>query len=100
MHPLRIVGLLMIFHAVGLVGFVVYRDHQMKVAQGDSGGQQVTQGGLSVGTDPTGGRSSPKEILKRHESSEFHNRAMMLGIAAALGVVGVICTATVSGRDD
>lgn len=99
MHPLRIVGFLMIFHAVGIVGFVVYRDNQMKNVHSQLAGQTMEQGGLTIGTDPTGGRSSPQEILRRHESRKISNRAMMLGIAAALGVMGVICTATVSGRE-
>ena len=90
----------MIFHAVGLVGFVVYRDYQMKLAQGDPDSQQVTQGGLTVGNDPTLGRSSPQEVIRRYESKKVSSRAMMLGIAAALGVVGVICTATVNSRDE
>ena len=57
------------------------------------------KGGLSVNSAPTGGRSSPQEVLRRYDSRENTNRAMMLGIAAALGVVGVICTATVTGRE-
>jgi hypothetical protein len=99
MHPLRLVGLLMIFHAVGIVGFVVYRDNQEKERVAQQADMGVEQGGLSVSTDPTGGRSSPQEVLRRYESSKTTNRAMMLGIAAALGVVGVICTATVTGRE-
>ena len=99
MHPLRLVGLLMIFHAVGIVGFVVYRDNQEKDQLASQTTQGVGQGSLSVNTDPTGGRSSPQEVLRRYESSKTTNRAMMLGIAAALGVVGVICTATVTGRE-
>ena len=90
----------MIFHAVGLVGFVVYRDHQIKLQHGDPDGQQVSQGGLTVGSDPTGGRSSPQEVIRRYENKKVSSRAMMLGIAAALGVVGVICTATVNSRDE
>ena len=99
MHPLRLLGILFILHAVGIVGFVVYRDNQAKVASQENPTPQVEQGNLSVSTDPTGGLSSPGEVLKRYERSRISSRSIMLVIAAGLGIVGIICTATVSGRE-
>ena len=99
MHPLRLLGILFILHAIGLVGFVVIRDNQAKVAAGEPDSSAVEQGNLSVGTDPAGGLSSPGEVLKRYERSKISSRTLRLVIAAGLGIVGVVCTATVSGRD-
>ena len=39
------------------------------------------------------------KFLKRYERSKFSSRTLMLAIAAGLGIVGVICTATVTGRE-
>ena len=98
MHPLRLLGILLILHAIGLVGFVVIRDKQVNLAQGEPV-SSVEQGNLSISSDPAGGLSSPGEVLKRYERSKFSSRTLMLAIAAGLGIVGVICTATVTGRE-
>jgi len=99
MHPLRLLGILFIVHAIGIAGFVVFRDQQAKVAEGAPGSSTLVQGNLSVHSDPAGGLSSPEEVLKRYERSKISSRTIMLVIAAGLGVVGIICTATVSGRE-
>ena len=99
MHPLRLLGILLILHAIGLVGFVVIRDNQINLAQGEPHSSVVEQGNLSISSDPAGGLSSPNEVFERYERSKFSSRTLMLAIAAGLCVVGVICTATVSGRE-
>jgi hypothetical protein len=99
MNPIRLLGILFILHAFGIAGFVVYRDNQKKVAETNPPTTEFMQGNLSVSTDPTGGRTSPGEVLKRYELSRISSRTIMLVIAAGLGIVGIICTATVSGRE-
>ena len=99
MHPIRLLGILLILHAIGLVGFVVIRDNQVNLVLGEPDSSVMEQGNLSISSDPAGGLSSPNEVLKRYERSKFSSRTLMLAIAAGLGVVGVICTATVSGRE-
>jgi hypothetical protein len=94
MNTIRLLGILFILHAVGIAGFVVHRDSQTN--QPTTG---FIQGNLSVSTDPTGGHTSPGEVLKRYELSRISSRTIMLVIAAGLGIVGIICTATVSGRE-
>ena len=46
MHPLRLLGILLILHAIGLVGFVVIRDNQVNLAQGEPDSSVVEQGNL------------------------------------------------------
>ncbi len=99
MNPIRLLGILFILHAIGIAGFVVYRDNQKKMAETNPPTTEFMQGNLSVSTDPTGGRTSPGEVLKRYELSRISSRTIMLVIAAGLGIVGIICTATVSGRE-
>ena len=99
MHPLRLLGLLFIVHALGIVGFVVHRDNQGQLLASEESSSVEVAGNLSVNSDPTGGRSSPGEVLKRYEMSRISSRTIMLVIAAGLGLVGVICTAAVSGKE-
>ena len=58
MHPLRLLGILLILHAIGLVGFVVIRDNQINLAQGEPDSSVVEQGNLSISSDPAGGTFS------------------------------------------
>ena len=99
MHPLRLLGILFILHAIGIAGFVVFRDNQAKVAAKQPDSTSISQGNLSMSSDPAGGFSSPTEVLKRYEHSKISSRTIMLVVAASLGIVGVICTATVRSRD-
>jgi hypothetical protein len=99
MNPIRLLGILFILHAVGIAGFVAHRDSQKRVEETNQPTTGFIQGNLSVSTDPTGGHTSPGEVLKRYELSRISSRTIMLVIAAGLGIVGIICTATVSGRE-
>ncbi len=99
MHPLRLLGFLFIVHALGIVGFVVYRDNQAQLTAAEHSTVVDVAGNLSVTSDPTGGLSSPGEVLRRYEMSRISSRTIMLVIAAGLGLVGIICTAAVSGKE-
>ncbi|MBT5692495.1 MAG: hypothetical protein HOI65_15400, partial [Opitutae bacterium] len=74
MNPIRLLGILFILHAIGIAGFVVYRDNQERMAESNPPTTELMQGNLSVSTDPTGGRTSPGEVLKRYELSRISSR--------------------------